>query len=122
MGTRLYSGVVVVFWMATMSWLLIDKVWPTLRIGDPPSYRSVLDRPVDEPPVCLSIEWNDHPVGFAASTVVMRDTGLCELHSRVFIAELPIDQLAPAWLLGAIVKPVSAARAASTWMPRAGWK
>ena len=105
MGTRLYNGVVVVFWMTTMGWLMVDKVWPTLRVGDPPNYRSIVERPVDEPPVCWAIEWGDHPVGFAASSVERRDSGVCELHSRVFIGNLPIDQLAPAWL-GAIVKPM----------------
>ena len=105
MGGRLYNGVVVVFWMATMSWLLIDKVWPTLRVGEPPNYSSILKRDPAEPPVCWAIRWNDEPAGWAASRVVRRNDGMAEMHSRVFIGALPIDQLAPGWL-GAIIKPV----------------
>ncbi len=105
MGTRLYNGVVVVFWMATMSWLLIDKVWPTLRVGDPPSYSTVLQHEEADPPACWVIQWNDRQTGWAASRVVRRVDGMVEMHSRVFISELPIDQLAPGWL-GAIVKPM----------------
>ena len=103
MGSRLYNSVVVVFWMATMSWLLIDKVWPTLRVGEPPNYSTILDRDLSEPPVCWAILWNDRPTGWAASRVDRRDDGMSEMHSRVFIAELPIDQLA-GWLR-AIIKP-----------------
>ncbi len=105
MGGRLYNSVVVVFWMATMSWLLIDKVWPTLRVGEPPNYSSVLKRDVGEPPVCWLIYWNDKPTGWAASRIIRRGDGMAEMHSRVYIGEMPIDQLAPGWL-GAIIKPV----------------
>jgi hypothetical protein len=105
MGSRLYNGVVVVFWMTTMSWLLVDKVWPTLRVGEPPNYRSILTDDQAEVPACWCIDWNDRPAGWAASKVIVRQDGMSEMHSRVFIAELPIDQLAPGWL-GAVVKPV----------------
>jgi hypothetical protein len=104
MGSRLYNSVVVVFWMATMSWLLIDKVWPTLRVGEPPNYTTILNHDEAEPPVCWAIHWADRPTGWAASRVVRRSDGMREMHSRVFISELPIDQLAPGWLR-AIIKP-----------------
>ena len=105
MGSRLYNSVVVVFWMATMSWLVIDKVWPTLRVGEPPNYSTILGRDDKDPPVCWAIRWNDRTTGWAASHVVRRNDGMSEMHSRVFIAHLPIDQLAPGWL-GAIINPV----------------
>ena len=38
MGSRTYNTVVVLFWLSTMVWLLVAKVIPDLRKGDPPNH------------------------------------------------------------------------------------
>lgn len=105
MGSRTINVVVVVFWIATMSWLVGDKVMPLLRVGEPPNYRSILADDTPQPPVCWLIDWNGTPLGWAASNVVRRDDGMSEMHSRVFFGQLPLDEIAPGWL-GAFVRPV----------------
>jgi hypothetical protein len=106
MGTRLYNAVVVVFWMATMSWLLVDKLWPTLRVGDPPNYHSIIRRAEHgEAANAWAIYWNDHLAGWSLGKLVQRDTQMRELHSRLYIAELPLEQMVPHWL-GGVIKPM----------------
>jgi hypothetical protein len=105
MGTRLYNVVVVGFWLATMSWLLVDKLWPTLRVGDPPNYHSILKALEGEEANHWAIYWNDRPTGWSVGQVVNQPGGIRELHSRVFIADLPLDELVPHWLAAAI-RPV----------------
>ena len=105
MGSRTFNTIVVVFWMATMSWLVVEKVLPPLRVGDPPNYRSILNQPSPQPPVCWAIYWNRQPLGWAATQVKRRDDGMSELQSRVFFGKVPLDEIAPGWM-GAFVKPV----------------
>src|SRR5207244_1445212 len=33
--------VITLFWLATMTWLTVEKILPPLRRGEPPSFRSV---------------------------------------------------------------------------------
>ena len=40
---RIFNGLVVVFWMIAMTWLLAEKVIPPMLGGDPPDYQSVLE-------------------------------------------------------------------------------
>jgi hypothetical protein len=105
MGTRFYNLAVVMFWLATMSWLLVDKLWPTLRVGDPPSYHAILKADQGESANLWAIYWNDRLTGWSMGKLVTQQNGMRELHSRIFIAKLPLDQLVPHWL-GTVIKPV----------------
>ncbi len=105
MGTRFYNVVVVGFWLATMSWLLVDKLWPTLRVGDPPNFHSILKAQEGEAANHWAIYWNDKLTGWSVGDVSQQPGGIRELHSRVFIADLPLDELVPRWL-GTVIKPV----------------
>src|SRR6185295_11226833 len=104
MGSRLYNTVVVLFWVATMSWLLVSKVLPPLRVGDPPAYPSVASNDPNPDPVCWIIRSNDAVIGWAASRIEKRPENMVELQSYVYLNELPLDHMAPGWL-GAFVKP-----------------
>jgi hypothetical protein len=95
----------VVFWMATMSWLLVDKLWPTLRIGNPPNYHSILRAQESETANAWAIYWNERLAGWSVGRLVEHDTQMRELDSRVFIAELPLDQMVPRWL-GGVIQPI----------------
>jgi len=73
MGSRWYNIVVVLFWLATMTWLVTAKVLPSLLVGDPPTYESTLPvlskdgEPVDAPAVAWTVKWNGRDIGNAAS-------------------------------------------------------
>jgi hypothetical protein len=100
MTNRAFHVVVAMLWFSTMGWLVVSKVLPSLRRGDPPSYRA----PVDEESIVVwRLNWNDRPMGWAATRTIPGDAGVREVHSRVVLADLPLEQIAPAWL-GALVR------------------
>lgn len=104
MGNPAFNLIVVLFWLTTMSWLLIAKIVPPLRVGDPPSYNSIVDQSQNEEPACWSIRMHGRTVGWAANRMVRRPEGISEFYSRVYLGELPLDELAPGWLT-AVLKP-----------------
>jgi hypothetical protein len=105
MGNLQFNVVVVLFWCTTMGWLVISKILPPLRVGEPPNYISILRDSSDEAPVCWSIHLQNKSIGWAANKTVRRKDGIADLYSRVYLCELPWDELAPGWL-GAVLKPV----------------
>jgi len=103
MGTRTFNILVVVFWLAATSWLVITKIVPHVQRGNPPQYlvTQQKQKPRDEV-VCWTIELAaTHPdrahtggrLGWAASRVVPRSGGRTELLSRVQLWRLPTDAM-----------------------------
>ncbi len=93
------KGVVVLFWMATMSWLVVEKVLPPLERGDPPTFHSAYgDLDPEAPAIGWTVAWNDRPIGWAASRVLHPNSGLYEVHSRVHFSRLPLEEMVPVWM------------------------
>jgi hypothetical protein len=105
MGNHQSNLVVVLFWCATMTWLVVAKIVPPLRVGEPPSYAKILQQSGDEPPVGWQIQFDNRTIGWAANKLVRRKDGITDLYSRVYLGKLPWDELAPG-LLGSVLKPV----------------
>src|SRR5690242_13525676 len=105
MGNPAFNVIVVLFWLATMSWLFMAKVVPPLRVGEPPSYTTIADQSKHEEPACWTIRMQGRTVGWAANRMLRRPEGISEFYSRVYLGELPLDELAPNWLT-AVLKPV----------------
>jgi hypothetical protein len=103
--------VVVVFWVSTMTWLVVEKVLPPLSRGEPPSVHSIyggLDP--DAPPICWSVSYGNKPVGWAIIRAVRPASGMLEIYSRVHLTRLPVKEMAAAWkqsLLEAAVEKLS---------------
>jgi hypothetical protein len=99
-GHRLFNAVVVVFWLSTMTWLVVVKVLPPLQIGEPPNYRSIYANAPNEYPesVCWDMLWNDRPMGWAKTAVWRAYSGVTEVTSLVHFDHVPVDELAPAWI------------------------
>ena len=53
MGNLQFNVVVVLFWCTTMGWLVVAKILPPLRVGEPPNYASILQETSDEVPGLL---------------------------------------------------------------------
>jgi hypothetical protein len=105
MGSRFFNVLIVLFWLATMSWLVVTKVLPPLRVGDPPNYGSILASRDRKIPICWGIKLNNNDLGWSATRFVTRPDGLVEARSRVYLDYLPLDQVAPGWI-GTFVKPL----------------
>lgn len=97
MGARWFNVVVVVFWLSTMTWLLVSKVLPPLRAGQPPVYRELsADR--SAAPVAWEILWNQKSVGWAASRTDPAPGDGWRQASKVHFERFPLRELLPTWL------------------------
>jgi hypothetical protein len=106
---RIFNGLVVVFWMIAMTWLLAEKVIPPMLGGDPPDYQSVLEPAAEETlPDAWKIRWKERTVGFAASRVEIRPDGELDRLSFVEFEDLPLESILSEMLgaVAAIVKPL----------------
>ena len=104
MGNRAFHLVVGLLWLITMGWLLISKVLPPLRRGDPPSSRSTILE--TETPICWQLQWNGQPVGWAATHLPHSTSDTRHVHHRVVLRQFPVDQLAPAVLASLVRETV----------------
>jgi hypothetical protein len=119
MESRWFNIAVILVWLSTSSWLVVSKVIPPLRRGQPPNYQSMYtqhgkdDEPA--PPVAWEMSLNGKPLGWAVSKVVLasehsRDTSLTDISSRIHFDRIPLAELSPAWmtkiLLRSTIEPV----------------
>ncbi len=89
MASRIYCVAVIVFWLATMTWLVAEKVAPALRRGEPPDFRvASVDRMQDALPVLWDMKWNYNPIGWAANRAARRPDGGSIIQSRVQFSEI----------------------------------
>lgn len=92
MANRIFVGAVVALWLGSMSWLIVDKVLPSLHDGEPPIAAGF------EPgvPVAWAVSWGTREVGHAVSlrtNGVMRTTNI---DSRIVLRDVPLLDLVPA--------------------------
>ena len=99
MSSRWFNVAVVGFWLLTMGWLVREKILPSLVVGDPPTYRTILaDRETREAPVAWSISLNDAPLGWAEARNKVLDNGVTDMRSHVRISRLPLAEITPGWM------------------------
>lgn len=101
MSSRWFNMAIVGIWLTTMSWLVTQKIWPSLDVGRPPGYST------DDPHTKWQLLLDDKPIGWAESTVEINAEGVKSLESEVFLDELPLSKLGPAWLLRLVDAPDS---------------
>ena len=100
MYSRWYSVAVVLLWLATMTWLITQKVLPALLVGEPPNYRTILEAGRDDLVVGWRMTWDGRPLGWALNTRTPLPQGMTEVQSRIHFTELPLQDLTPDWLHG----------------------
>ncbi|MBI2823716.1 MAG: hypothetical protein HYX69_03375 [Planctomycetia bacterium] len=98
MFSRWYTVAVLFFWLATMGWLVKQKILPPMLIGEPPSYRTILESDAESEPVAWEIFLNGRRLGTAASRTFRKPDGMGEIRSRVVLDELPLSELTPVWI------------------------
>jgi hypothetical protein len=101
MEHRWTNLVISLFWLSTMTWLMVEKVLPPLRRGDPPSFRSVYaDLDASVAPISWDVTWNNSPIGWAMSVPTHPTTGMTEIRSHVHFSRIPVEEMAPVWMRG----------------------
>ncbi|MBN1911177.1 MAG: hypothetical protein JW818_15630 [Pirellulales bacterium] len=100
MYSRWFNYAVLFLWLATMTWLVTQKVIPPLLTGQPPSYEKILDAQRAEEPVGWELRWDGRPIGWAVSSTRILPDHSTDIHSRVHFDALPLGKLAPHGLQG----------------------
>jgi hypothetical protein len=94
MTSRWFSLAVVLFWVTSMSWLIHDKILPPLIVGEPPSFRTILEHQQQRTePVGWAILVDDKPVGWAISVTERQPTQIGEFRSRLHLNRLPLSEM-----------------------------
>ncbi|MEN6451238.1 MAG: hypothetical protein ABFC96_12165 [Thermoguttaceae bacterium] len=94
---RWFTAAVIVLWLATMTWLVKEKVVPHLLIGDRPSNLDIL-RAQRKRPVGWRISIDKHRLGWAMTEAALLPGNLTEIHGRVHFDRLPLDKMMPDWI------------------------
>lgn len=94
MGNRLYSAGVVLFWLATMSWLVGEKVAPGWMAEAPPPTGTLRQ----DSPVAWAIDIDGVDCGAAVLQAVGGEEDVREVHSFVKLERIPRPQSLPFWL------------------------
>ena len=103
MESRWFNTAVVLMWMCTTTWLVVAKVVPPLRRGQPPNYRSMYSRELQdgkEETVGWDLTLNGKPLGWAVSRLqqpaVKSTSGrMTEVPSRIHFDRVPLAELSP---------------------------
>jgi len=98
MYPRWFSFAVVALWLSTMGWLVTTKVMPSLLVGEPPSYPTILAAQRSEPPAGWVILWEERRLGWAISKTRPLPQAITEIRSLIHFDDLPLDELMPDWL------------------------
>jgi hypothetical protein len=98
MNSRWFNTAVVVLWLATMSWLVKEKVLPPLLIGEPPSYSEIVEAQNSEPPVGWMVLVDGRRIGWAMTDTKQQKSGVTEIHGRAHFDSFPIEAVTPGWL------------------------
>ncbi len=94
MANRIFVAVVFLLWVSTMSWLMVSRILPPFYYGEPPGHGST----PEDGPVCWEIECGGRPIGYAVSQSVPGALGTTELHSRVLLEQIRLQEMAPQWM------------------------
>jgi hypothetical protein len=98
MCNRWFSAIVVVLWLATMTWLVKEKLLPLILVGEPPSVRKVIEAQSEKPVVGWRVSLDEKPLGWALEDTKLQRSGLTEVRARVHFDTLPLDKMVPGWL------------------------
>jgi len=103
MNSAWYNVAVVLLWVASMIWLISQKVLPAVLVGEPPSYRTIVKANQEAPLVGWSMALNGRGVGWALNTTSSLPRDMTEVRSLVHFDHLPLEEMTPHWLRSLLV-------------------
>jgi hypothetical protein len=92
MANRIFVCAIVVLWLGSMSWLMVDKILPSFHEGTAPiaaGYESGV-------PVAWQVYWGERSVGHAASIRLPGVLNTTNIINRVVLENVPLLDLVPA--------------------------
>jgi hypothetical protein len=106
MPIRWSNSLIVLMWLATMTWLIVAKVVPPLRRGEPPNYRAIYGIGEKVEPVAWEISLHGKSLGWSVCTFAGA-SDMPRIHSRIHFDRIPLYELSPAWMKSLIRTAVS---------------
>jgi len=94
MANRIFVASIVILWLGSMTWLVVERILPSFVSGQPPVIETYQTNEV----VAWSVYWGDTHVGYAASVRMEGVDGTIELHNRILLDDVPLIDLAPLWM------------------------
>jgi hypothetical protein len=98
MSSRWFNTAVVILWLATMTWLVREKVLPPLLIGEPPSYSEIISAQGHELPVGWELAIDGRRIGWAMTETKKSPIGMTEIRGRAHFNRFPTEAVSPGWL------------------------
>lgn len=96
MSNRLYNVTVVLFWLVMTGWLLVEKVLPTLLVGDPPDSQQMLAEAADLATATIwEVSIDTEAIGWAASQSTHTPDGGGKVTTQVCLQRLPLEAVLP---------------------------
>lgn len=99
MANRIFVGAIIVLWLSSMTWLVTDRILPSLFGGGQPPIAQAYE---DGEAVAWEVQWQGRVVGQAASVRLSGVGGSTDLFNRVVLDEFPVMELAPSWIRAAV--------------------
>ncbi len=98
MHSRWYNFAVVALWVTTMTWLVTQKILPSLMVGDPPERTVIISAQLADRSVGWSLFWGKEPIGWAWSRTERMEAGVTCIRGRIHFDRLPLRQFVPEML------------------------
>jgi len=92
------AAFIIIFWCITTSWLVVEKILPSLMPGSPPGYQAFYASNNRLVPVAWTVLWKDEPLGWATSRSTRFDDGRVAVDSLLHFDRLPIEEMLPVWI------------------------
>lgn len=99
MNSRWFNISVFGLWLATMSWLVVVKILPSLMVGDPPDRVATLCAQAEEECVGYEVLWQEERIGGALIRADRMASGATLIDGQVHFEHLPIRRIIPGVLL-----------------------
>jgi hypothetical protein len=77
---------------------MLEKVVPSLRTGEPPSYQTILEAQDRDRLVGWKLTFYERNLGWALSETKPQENGIIEIRSRVHFENLPLSDFTHGWL------------------------
>jgi len=107
MESRWFNTLVVLVWLTTTTWLVVAKVVPPLKRGDPPNYRSMYAVETEDgkppPAVGWDMSIDGKPLGWAVTHLNTNNVAnvsdqVTKVISCIHFERIPLEELCPAWM------------------------
>lgn len=98
MHSRWYNLTVLALWVATMTWLVTQKIMPSVLVGNPPERTAILAAQVEDRTVGWQVFWENQQVGWAWNRTDRLGGGATQIKGRIHFDRLPLRQFVPEML------------------------